>query len=76
MKTKSILVGLAAAALLVSSVTAAPLPSGKPAGTREAALLGLTGLPLVATIAAVSLAITAAAGGFDNKTTTTTGTGA
>ncbi|MBV9548073.1 MAG: hypothetical protein JO256_00185 [Alphaproteobacteria bacterium] len=77
MKAKSIMTGVTAAVLLVSSAVAdiAPLPSGKPAGTKQATLLGLTGLPLVALIAAVSIAIVAAAGGFDNSTTATSGTG-
>jgi len=55
---------LAVAALLVSSVSAetAPLPAGKPAGTKEASLFGLAGLPLYLTIAALGLTIAAAAG--------------
>jgi hypothetical protein len=76
---RPVLAGIVAAALLVSSVSAetAPLPAGKPAGTKEASLFGLAGLPLYLTIAALGLTIAAAAGGFSghNKVVTTTGTG-
>lgn len=77
---KSVLAGIVAAALLVSSVSAeTALPAGKAAGTKQASLFGLAGLPLYLTVAALGLTIAAAAGGFSGHNTvvnvTTTGTG-
>jgi hypothetical protein len=78
---KSVLAGIVTAALLVSSVSAetVPLPAGKAAGTKEASLFGLAGLPLYLTIAALGLTVAAAAGGFSGHNTvvnaTTTGSG-
>ncbi|MBV9549678.1 MAG: hypothetical protein JO256_08415 [Alphaproteobacteria bacterium] len=65
----------AVTALLASSATAdvSPLPAGKPAGVRQADLIGmpflLIGLAIVGIIVAVS------ASGGNTPTTPTTGTG-
>jgi hypothetical protein len=78
MKFSKVLTAVTASALLISPVLASevsPLPAGKPAGTKEAAL-ETGGVLLVVGIAAVAVGIAAAAGAFDSKTTTTTGTGA
>jgi len=67
-----------AAALLASSTAtygttpASPLPAGKPAGTKEAALLALGPIFWIG-LAAIGLGIGLAVS--NNKTTTTTGTG-
>jgi hypothetical protein len=76
----------AVSALLVSSTAfaanVAPLPAGKPAGTKEAALLG-TPFMLIGIAVVVAVIAIAASGGDDNDnpttpvtntTTTTTGT--
>ena len=78
MKSAKLFAALTASALLISPTFAAevaPLPAGKPAGTKQADLIGLTGWTLALALAAVGVGIAAAAGAFDNKTTTTTGTG-
>jgi len=84
MKSKSIVAGITAASLLVSSAFAAdsPLPAGNPAGTKNATLLGLTGLPLLLAAGFVGLVVAAGAGAFSkgskastNIAVTTTGTG-
>jgi hypothetical protein len=89
MKTNSILAGFVATTLLVSSAfaeTSAPLPSGRPAGTKDAALLSLGVLPLTLIAGFTTLVIVAGAGGFSSDkaaaspigtvTVTTTGTSA
>jgi hypothetical protein len=72
------------AALLTSGVAyaaadSAPLPAGKPAGTKEAALLALGPIFWIGLAAAIAgITAAAASSGSNNKTTTatTTGTGA
>jgi hypothetical protein len=72
------------AAMLVSSAAyaadVAPLPAGKPAGTKQAALLALGPIFWIG-LAAIAIGIGVAASGNDKNTpttptTTTTGTGA
>ena len=83
MKLNSIMGGAVAAALLVSSAfatdigpAAAPLPAGKAAGTKDAALLGPNGFWIgLAIVAAVVVAVVASNGNKNNTTTPTTGTG-
>jgi hypothetical protein len=71
-----------AVSLLVSSAqAAAPLPSGKPAGTKQAALLGpnlfLVLLSAGIVIGGLSLAVSNPGGsGVTTPTTSSTGTGA
>ena len=77
MKSSKLFAAVTASALLISPVLASevtPLPAGKPAGTKEAALEA-GGVWLVLGLAAAAVGIAAAAGAF-NKSTTTTGTGA
>ena len=77
----------AVSALLVSSTAfaanVAPLPAGKPAGTKEAALLGTPFMLIGIAVVVAVIAIAASGGGDDNDkpttpvtntTTTTTGT--
>jgi hypothetical protein len=68
----------AVSALLVSSTAIAadmsPLPAGKPAGTKEAALLGAPFLLIGGAIIIAIIAIAASNGGNDNPTTPTTST--
>ena len=77
MKSKSILGGVVAASLLVSSAFAAdkavgPLPAGKPAGVKEAAILGPYAPVILAVAVAVFVAV-AASGGFNDDSTSGTG---
>ncbi|HJR56817.1 MAG TPA: hypothetical protein VJ798_09575 [Rhizomicrobium sp.] len=76
MKSKSILAGVVAASLLVSSAFAAekagPLPAGKPAGTKEAAFLG-PNAPIILAVAVAVFVAVAASGGFNDDSTTGTG---
>ena len=79
MKSKSVLGGLVAASLLVSSAFAAdkaagPLPAGKPAGVKQAAFLGEFA-PIILGVAVAVFVAVAASGGF-NDDSTSTGTGA
>jgi hypothetical protein len=73
---KSIIGGVVAASLLVSSAFAAEtaakgaLPAGKPAGTKEAAFLGVYAPFILAGAVATFVAI-AASGGFNNSTSGT-----
>jgi hypothetical protein len=84
MKTAKILSALAVSALLISPSFAAdtPLPAGKPAGTRESALLGFSALTVAFVGGFTGLLIAAGSGAFSSKpvaaavTTSTTGTGA
>jgi len=69
------------AALLTSPVlaenaaTTAPLPAGKPAGTKQADLFGIGLLPTLLITGAIVVAAVAASGGFDSKSSSsTTGT--
>ena len=75
---KSIIGGVVAASLIVSSAFAAekasPLAAGKPAGTKEAAFIGPLAPLVLAGFVAVFVAV-AASGGF-NDDATSTGTGA
>ena len=76
---KSIIGGVIAASLIVSSAFAAekavsPLPAGKPAGTKEAAFLGPLAPLFLAGAVAVFVAV-AASGGFNDETSSS-GTGA
>ena len=72
---KSVIGGVVAATLLVSTAFAAtPLPAGKPAGTKEAAFLGPLAPVFLAGIVATFVAV-AASGGF-NDSSSSTGTGA
>ncbi len=79
MKSKTVLGGLVAASLLVSSAFAAdkatgPLPAGKPAGTKEAAFLGVYAPVILGVAVAVFVAL--AASGTFNDDSSTSGTGA
>lgn len=69
----------AVTAMLASSVAAAevaPLPAGKPAGTRQADLFGTPFLLLGIAAAAVIIAVAVSSGNDHNHPTTpTTGTG-
>jgi hypothetical protein len=72
---KSIIGGVVAASLLVSSAFAAdkatgPLPAGKPAGTKEAAFLGPYAPWILATAVATFIAL-AASGSFNDSTSGT-----
>jgi hypothetical protein len=76
MKSKSILAGVVASSLLVSSAfaaekTAGPLPAGKPAGVKEAAFLGPYAPVILAVAVAVFVAV-AASGGFNDDSTSGT----
>jgi hypothetical protein len=80
MTVKKLIAAGLTATLLVSPTLAAeiaptPLPAGKPAGTKQADLFGMTGWTFALAVTAVTVGIVAAAGGFNSKTTTTTGTG-
>jgi len=83
MKLKSIMGGVVAATLLASSTfaadivpAAAPLPAGKAAGTKDAALLGPNGFWIgLAIVAVVVVAVVASSGNKNNTTTPTTDTG-
>lgn len=77
MKSKSVLAGLVAGSLLVSSAFAAdkvagPLPAGKPAGAKEAAFLGVYAPVILGVAVAVFVAV-AASGGFNDDSTSGTG---
>jgi hypothetical protein len=66
---------LLASPTFAADVAPAPLPPGHAAGTKQANLFGVTGLPLVIIVAAVGVALAAGLGAFDNsKTTSSTGT--
>jgi hypothetical protein len=72
---KSVIGGFVAASLLISTSLfaaekAAPLPAGKPAGTKEAAFLGPRAPVILAGAVAVFVAV-AASGGFNDEATTT-----
>jgi len=76
MKSSKLLAALTASALLISPTFAtetanAPLPAGKPAGTKEAALLALGPIFWIG-LAAIAIGIGVAVS--NNKTTTATGT--
>jgi len=71
----SVIGGVVAASLLISTSLfaaekAAPLPAGKPAGTKEAAFLGPLAPVFIAGAVAVFVAV-AASGGFNDETSTT-----
>jgi hypothetical protein len=77
MKSKSILGGVVAASLLVSSAFGAekavgPLPAGKAAGTKEAAFLGVYA-PIILGVAVAVFVAVAASGGFNDDSTSGTG---
>ena len=71
---KSVIGGVVAASLLVSSAFAAekasPLAAGKPAGTKEAALLGPYAPAILAGVVAIFVAV-AASGGFNDSSSST-----
>jgi len=75
MKSKSIVGAVTAAALFATSAFAAdiapanaPLPAGKPAGTKEAAFLGLgVWVPAIVAVAIAGFIGAAAAGTFQNS---------
>ena len=76
MKSSKLLAALTASVLLISPTFAAetanaPLPAGKPAGTKEAALLALGPIFWIG-LAAIAIGITAAAGGFNSSSSTGT----
>ncbi len=60
--------------LLASSAMAAPLPAGKPAGAREAALTG-PALIWVGAAAIIAVTVAVVASNNDNGTITATATG-
>ena len=73
---KSVIGGVVAASLLSSTSLfaaekAAPLPAGKPAGTKEAAFLGPLAPVILAGAVAVFVAV-AASGGFNDDSTSGT----
>ena len=76
---QSIIGGVIAASLIVSSAfgaeKASPLPAGKPAGTKEAAFLGPLAPLFLGGAIAVFVAV-AASGAFNDDSTTSSGTGA
>lgn len=84
MKSSKLVVAMLVSALLVSpSFAATPLPAGRPAGSKDAALLALSPLTLAFVGGFVSLLAVAGAGGFSSgksapqntaTTTATTGT--
>ncbi len=72
----SVIGGFVAASLLMSTSLfaaekAAPLPAGKPAGTKEAAFLGPLAPVIIAGAVGVFIAV-AASGGFNDSTSGTT----
>jgi hypothetical protein len=85
MKASSVLSAVAAISLFATTAFAAdaPLPAGRPAGTKQAALAGMGLLPLTVLVGFTTLVIVAAAGGFSKSSAAatpispvTTGTGA
>jgi hypothetical protein len=80
MKSSKFVASILASALLISpSFAEAPLPAGKPAGSHDAALLGVSALTLALVGGFATLIIVAGAGGFSsssspsqNTTTATT----
>ena len=78
MKSKSIVGAVTAAALFATSAFAAdiapanaPLPAGKPAGTKEAAFLGLgVWVPAIIAVGIAGFIGAAAAGTFQNSKAT------
>jgi len=78
MKSKSIIGAVTAAAFFASSAfaadiapTKAPLPAGKPAGAKEAAILGLgIWTPLIVGVAIAGFIGLAASGSFNSKNST------
>ena len=78
MKSTKVFAALLASALLISPSFASeitPLPTGKPAGVQQAALLGTT-VGLLVSLGAAALGIAYAVGAFNkSKSTSTTGTG-
>jgi hypothetical protein len=75
---KRALSAAAVSALLASSVAAAevsPLPAGKPAGTRQADLIGTPFLLLGLGALAIIIAVAVSSSDKNNPTTPTTGTG-
>ena len=77
MKSNKVLAALIASALLISPSFAyeiTPLPTGKPAGIQQAALLGTTTRMLIG-LGLAGLSIAFAVGAFNkSKSTSTTGT--
>jgi hypothetical protein len=74
MKSKSVLGGVVAASLLISSAFAAekgPLPAGKPAGVKEAAFLGVYA-PIILAVAVATFVAIAASGGFKDDSASST----
>jgi len=62
---------MASPTLAADVAPAAPLPSGNAAGTKQATLMGVSGLPLLIIVGSVALALTAGLGGFNNSTAST-----
>jgi len=83
MKSSKLVAAMLVSTLLVSpSFAATPLPAGKPAGSKDAALLALSPLTLALVGGFAALLAVAAAGGFSsgkspsqNTTVTTATTG-
>lgn len=78
MKLTRFLPAVIASALLVSPAIAAdtaPLPAGKPAGTKDAALFAASPFLFIIGIAAVVGIAVAVSNNGGNNNTTTTGTG-
>ena len=72
-------IGAATVSALLATSTAfaadvTPLPAGKPAGTKEAALLGTPFLLIGAAVVVAIIAISVSGGGDDNPTTPVTNT--
>ena len=66
---------LLASPTFAAEIAPAPLPAGHAAGTKQADLFGVTGLPLIIIVAALGLALAAGVGAFDNsKAVSSTGT--
>jgi len=68
---KSVIGGVVAATLLVSTAFAAtPLPAGKPAGTKVASII-TDNAPLLLGIGVAAFVIIAASGGFNDSASST-----
>jgi hypothetical protein len=78
MKSKTLAAAVAAVSLLASSayaIDSTPLPAGKPAGTKDAALLAASPFLLIGIVAVAVVIGVAASSSSNNKVTTGTTTG-
>jgi hypothetical protein len=63
---------LLASPTLAAEIAPAPLPPGHAAGTKQADLFGVTGLPLIIIVGALGLALAAGLGAFDSSNNNST----